>query len=254
MQPPAWTARLAHWLGQTLLPRSCPGCGQPWLERAALCCARCATRLAGLVGRPYCPSCAAEASPLLLRDGRCPRCSSLSQPHKALARVGPYRDILGQLINRYKYHRAQNLDRLLAELLYASLQAADWFDRIDLIVPVPTHWSRRLARGYDHTALLARQLAERASRRFVPALRAARPLRHQVGLNFQQRQQNVRGAFAAKSWIRHCRSGICLLDDVTTTGATLREAGRTLRLAGAEQLYAAVLAKAELSPSSPLQP
>jgi ComF family protein len=145
---------------------------------------------------------------------------------------------------RFKYHRQEKLDRTLAKLLLAAVEGTAWFGRVELIVPVPSHWTRRLQRGYDHVGLLARELAALSGKRFGPALEAARRIRPQVGLSLEQRRQNVRGAFRAGGWTRRCRGSVCLVDDVTTSGATLHEAGATLVRAGWEPVYSAVLAKA----------
>jgi ComF family protein len=161
-------------------------------------------------------------------------------------RVGVHAGPLRRAIVRFKYHRQEKLDRTLAKLLLAAVEGAGWFGGVELIVPVPSHWTRRLQRGYDHVGLLARELAALSGKRFGQALEAARRIRPQVGLSVAERRENVRGAFRAGGWVGRCRGAVCLVDDVTTTGATLHEAGATLARAGLAPVYGAVLAKAGL--------
>ncbi|HUW84984.1 MAG TPA: hypothetical protein VMZ31_19560 [Phycisphaerae bacterium] len=151
----------------------------------------------------------------------------------------------------FKYRRNKKLDRILAELLWAALQGRNCFEQVDLIVPVPSHWSRRVVRGYDHVDLLAGQLAALSGKPLGRALKAAKRVRPQVGLGREARFDNVRGAFRAAGWVRAWEGSVCLVDDVTTTGATLHEAAATLARAGVDRIAAAVVAKATIPGDRP---
>jgi len=76
--------------------------------------------LAELAGRPYCPACGADASPLVIREARCPSCRGRSLPYRGLVRVGVHAGPLRRAIVRFKYHRQEKLDRTLAKLLLAA--------------------------------------------------------------------------------------------------------------------------------------
>jgi ComF family protein len=119
-------------------------------------------------------------------------------------------------------------------------------ERFDVVVPVPLHWLRRLERGYNQAAMLARPLAKQLRVPFsTRRLRRIRYTSHQTGQSATSRQENLRGAFA--SWPAHRIRGlrILLVDDVMTTGSTCSEAARALKKAGAARVVAAVLARAE---------
>jgi predicted amidophosphoribosyltransferase len=109
-----------------------------------------------------------------------------------------------------------------------------------VLVPVPSTAAARRARGGDHVARLARAARRRGAARGVCALRLTRSLQDSAGLNIAGRAANLAGAFVAvapTSW----RSAI-VVDDITTTGATLAEASRALRAAGWSVDGAAVVA------------
>jgi ComF family protein len=104
----------------------------------------------------------------------------------------------------------------------------------DLVVPVPLHPNRLRSRGFNPAAILARALARRVAVDVDPvALRRVRDTPSQTGLDARARRRNVRHAFRVRrGW--HAPPRIWIVDDVVTTGSTLREAARALRLAGAE--------------------
>ena len=240
-----------HWVSETLWPRRCPACGASAALPGADWCQSCSAELAALAGRTYCPACGGDASELLTGDGRCPNCRKLRLRHAELVRVGAYAGPLRAAVVSFKYRRKKSLDRILANLLWAALQGRGWFEAIDLIVPVPSHWSRRLARGYDHVDMLARQVAELSGKPVGRALKAAKRVRPQVGLSRDARFANVRGAFRVAGWVRAWEGSVCLVDDVTTTGATVHEAAATLVRAGLDRVFVAVVAKATIPGDRP---
>ena len=115
---------------------------------------------------------------------------------------------------------------------------------IDAIVPIPLHHRRLRERGYNQAALLARvlglELGVPVDEGILARIRHTRP---QVGLNVAQRQANLLGAFQP---IGNGASHRCLLlvDDVCTSGSTLRHAAAALRQGGASQVWAYTLARA----------
>lgn len=111
------------------------------------------------------------------------------------------------------------------------------------VVPVPMHPRRVLERGENHAALLAGELCQRMGWRFTPEVLVRRRFTApQVRRNARQRQRNVSGAFAvAPAAVLHGRS-VLVVDDVVTSGNTLRECAATLKRAGAESVTALALA------------
>ncbi|SFB23608.1 comF family protein [Rhizobium sp. NFR07] len=123
----------------------------------------------------------------------------------------------------------------------------DCLDRCDAIVPVPLHRTRFVLRKYNQAAELARHLAKRADKPYLPAaLVRTKRTRRQVGLTARAREENVRAAFAVPPGREPEIFGkrVVLVDDVYTTGATVSAATRALKKAGAAEVSVLTFAMA----------
>jgi ComF family protein len=141
--------------------------------------------------------------------------------------MGAYDGALRAIVHAFKYEGRRSLARPLAALMRARcgemLEGADW------VVAVPLHASRRRQRGFNQAADLARHLGVPARR----ALRRKRPTATQTALPAARRRDNVRGAFALVERQAGLHgSTVVLIDDVSTTGATLDACARVLKEAG----------------------
>ena len=111
----------------------------------------------------------------------------------------------------------------------------------DVVVPIPLSAARQRRRGFNQSELVAERLAEAVGRPLrLDLLERARETEAQATLDAEQRQQNVRGAFSARE-VGGLR--VLLVDDVTTTGATLHEAAGALRAAGATHVFGLAIAR-----------
>lgn len=146
----------------------------------------------------------------------------------------PYRLIPQAL----KYRGAVAAGRYFARRLGRRLAGSDLYRDVDLVVPVPLHWTRHRQRGYNQAAVIAREVAAEMG---VPMdarlLRRRRRTRTQTRMTVEQKTANVGGAFAVRpphlarvqaAGVRH----VLLVDDVFTTGATLEACHAALRAAG----------------------
>ena len=155
---------------------------------------------------------------------------------------GHYRGSLERLLHAFKFERHDFLDDSLAGLLEDILRARGDLE-FDSVVPVPMHRKKLRKRGYNQAELLARALARRLGARCQPALLVKKLEREaQSTLARAQRAANVRGAFGASPAVDG--RSVLLVDDVCTTGETLRACAGTLRRAGAARVCAIVVAKA----------
>jgi ComF family protein len=118
-------------------------------------------------------------------------------------------------------------------------------------VPVPLHPSRLAERGYNQSSLLARRVARHLGAPFAPlALARARDTPKQATLDREARLANVAGAFRVREPTRVYGRAVLLVDDVSTTGATLAACAQALQAAGASAVATAVLARAGLFPAA----
>jgi len=210
-------------------------------------CARCLDALAPRSGG-FCPVCGALHADETQAPHRCAACRADPPPWDRLAFWGRYADPLTGLIHAYKYASALHRSGLLEALAhgaYLRLEGlAPELPRPDLVVPVPLHPRRLRARGFNQSLELARGLARLAG---LPlAAQALLRTRHtvpQARLERAQRLTNLRGAFRADSALTAGRR-VLLVDDVSATGATLRECATALRRAGASGVDVVVLARA----------
>ncbi len=144
-------------------------------------------------------------------------------------------------IHALKYKGQRAYAEPLGERLAAELTRSGW--QPTLLTAIPLHEARLQTRGYNQAALLARALARQAGLPFEPtAIRRLRDTRPQVGLGARDRQTNVSGAFGAEIPIVKDQR-VIIVDDVCTTGATLRACATALLEAGAAQVWGLTVAR-----------
>jgi ComF family protein len=154
-----------------------------------------------------------------------------------------FKDPLQAALHTLKYKRNFGLGQDIARQAAELFDTMDW--KIDILVPIPLSAKRAAERGYNQVALIAKPLAALRGFRYRPdALRRTRDTRSQVGLTAAQRKENVHLVFEAASSTDIAGKTILLMDDVITTGATIGDAARALRAAGAQQIYAFSIARA----------
>jgi ComF family protein len=161
--------------------------------------------------------------------------------------TGVHKGILREAIQAFKYENSRPLAAILSERLILTLEQLAW--HVDLIAPIPLHISRLRERGYNQSALLAEILADETRIPFEPnALLRLRNTPHQVGLSGEERLQNVSGAFKGNTTLLDGKA-VLLIDDVTTTGATLQACAFAALEAGAASVSSLTVSSAE--PSTP---
>lgn len=175
----------------------------------------------------------------LMDDSKvCPACRRHT-PLKQVWIATNYEGTAQMLVKRYKFDRARSAVEILAESMDNSLPL---LPRDTLVVPVPTATTRIRLRGYDHAALLARSISKRRGlhwERLVTRLSQSR----QVGATRKQRQEQLKNAFLVTKPELIKDQNILIIDDVTTTGATLEAMAKVLKQAGAKTINALVFAQ-----------
>jgi ComF family protein len=232
---------------QLLLPAHCAACSSaaPPDRRVPLC-EPCSQALADLIATPACPRCGRTTGPYAFDESGCARCRPHRLRFEAAVRVGPYNDPLRRLIFQCKYQHREEVGHVLARLLAERLALAPWHDLIDVIVPVPLHWSRTLRRGFNQAELVSRDLARTGGSRAARRLRRVRSTPPQAKLNAQERARNVRGAFDLRRDATDLAGKrVLLVDDVMTSGSTVAECALMLRKAKVAAVFVAVVATAD---------
>lgn len=241
-QPLALGESLPQRLLDLLFPPRCVHCG----ATGALLCAACAGRMQA----PSAPRCARCDRPLLGAPGpRCPAClallrASAPRPLERVVVATAYAGPASSAIRALKFRGRRRLAGPLAGLLVGAMRRADL--PVDLVLPMPLHRDRTRERGYNQAMLLARPLARTLG---VPlredALLRVRATLPQTRLDRQQRRENVAGAFALAAGVAASLAGkrIALVDDVTTTGATLEAAAEALSAAHPAAIYGLAVAR-----------
>ena len=159
--------------------------------------------------------------------------------------IGAHDAELRSIVHALKYDGRRSLARPLGALMR---ERCRWvLEDADVAVPVPLHFSRRRQRGFNQALDLARAID-------LPVVRAIRRVRataSQTDLTADERHRNIRGAFAASRcpWRTSAVKGriVILVDDVSTTGATLEECARVVRAMGASEVRAVTAARAAMS-------
>jgi ComF family protein len=171
---------------------------------------------------------------------------------KAVA-FGGYHGELRSLVHLLKYEGMRPVARRLGVLLANSLEAFVESGSPMLVIPVPMHRAKERLRGFNHAELLARAAITEMRRRHpqwglhleMGLLKRVRVTVSQAGLTTHQRRQNLRGAFFAPHPERLAGRDVLLIDDIYTTGATVRACSRVLRNAGARSVRVATVARAQ---------
>lgn len=194
-------------------------------------------RDAGWVPEPAdaaCPRCARSVGAFGADANGCAGCRSQRPPWDRIVRLGTYESVLGQVVREIKFARFRSLGvqtgRLLGEKLRGALLDAHIDPRLVAIVPVPMSRRRYLERGIDHTLVISRGIRDATKGPIVRLLsRSHGP--SQLAVPASERRENVSGVFRVRSTRRPANPApaYVVVDDVRTTGASLRAATRTLR-------------------------
>jgi len=209
----------------------------------------------GKYGEIVCFNCAKEIS--LVKTAICPRCGKISQNGRYCSVCKSRKDIalrgiivgahydsgpLKEMIHRFKYLGYTALTEQLAEIICNQLSGLPGVKNF-VVVPVPLYLSRKNRRGFNQSELLARNISSRFNLPGGDALVRVRDTKSQISLPRDKRLKNLEGAFSCQDQDLVKNRKILLIDDVTTTGATLNECARALKDSGAKEVWGAVVAR-----------
>ena len=228
-----------------VFPDECRLCERPLRDASRIpVCPACLALPQPLQSNFFCRACRTpfvDSYPLDEHD-LCTICREGQVNFDAAYSFGSYDGPLRQLIHLFKYAKIESLGRPLSSLL---IRAMPVDQPVDLVIAMPMHWRKRWERGFNQADLLARPLARRYGLPLSTCLRRKRYTQAQASLSEEQRRENLKDSFVVRKpeGIRGKR--VLLIDDVFTTGATLRAAALTLKQAGAAHVSALTLARVD---------
>ena len=223
-------------------------------------CRLCEEPLTNVSRIPVCPACLALPQPLqaeffcracrtpfaddypLDEHDLCTVCREGLANFDAAYSFGSYEGPLQQLIHLFKYAKVESLADPLSRFM---LQAIPLDSKIDVVIAMPMHWRKQWERGFNQAELLAEPVARRYGLKLSKTLRRTRYTKSQAGLSETDRRANLRGSFQVRHPEQIAGKRVLVIDDVFTTGSTLRAAAEVLKAAGAAHVSALTLARVD---------
>lgn len=241
----ARAASLAKLIELIVYPSFCRLCAEPLDEPGEkVVCRACLARLVPR-GGPSCPVCG-RFHESVGEDHLCSRCLERAPVFSVHRSCGIYGGALKDIILLFKYRKYAPLSRPLAEYARTCLGSDQrLWEGANFLVAVPLHPARKRERGFNQSRLIARDLARlRGLTVLEGCLVKTGNVPPQAGLHAADREKNVKNAYAVRNGRKVRGKTLILVDDVTTTGATIRECARVLVEAGAKEVRALTLAQA----------
>lgn len=174
----------------------------------------------------------------------CSLCQDYNLRFTQAVAIGNYGGLLQELVLQMKNQRDEQVAMQLGNILAYQVRESPFASELDLVVPVPTHWRRRVSRGFQAAELVAQSVAKIChlpiSDQIVQCLRKTNK---QGTLSTTGRFKNVQGAFGLRRKTSVTGLTVLVVDDVMTSGATSSELARILRQAGASRVYVGVIAR-----------
>ncbi|MBV2141889.1 ComF family protein [Falsochrobactrum sp. TDYN1] len=215
-----------------LFPAACIGCRMQVSEPGTLC-PQCWSQLR-FIEKPYCPVLGIPFNHDFGENFMSAEAIADPPPFRRLRSAVLHRGAAQRMAVSLKFHDRTDLAPWMARWMQRA--GRELIDDCDVVVPVPLHRWRMWQRRFNQSAELARALTRLNAKPFAPeALKRVRRTQQQIGLGLKERRRNVDGAFRvpkeSEILVRGCR--VLLVDDVYTTGATVKAATRALLRTGA---------------------
>lgn len=220
---------------QRLLPQFCILCNIKCIDNLALCTA-CRNELPWL--KNGCPQCGNSLFFNTAEHIKCGNCIQQAHPFENTIALFHYQEPIIQLINQLKFNKKLIYAHLFGKLFTNHLK--NYYNNKkfpDFIIPVPLHSYRLRERGYNQAIEIARPIAKSLK---IPLLihncQKIKSTPAQSSLTAEERKKNIKNAFAIKSALTPPFLHVAIIDDVVTTGSTVTELSKILRLAGAKKI------------------
>ncbi len=251
-------SRISSYLDM-LLPRICSVCDAILDDREDVICQSCRAAFIA-IPEPICAACGSWLGTKTKR-GKCPKCPGMDLYFSATHVPFYYRGAMADAIRNFKYRNRVEMAQPLARAAFMVLLKRERVagmspeeedmdptrlgESIDVIAPVPLHFTRFLKRGYNQSELLGAEFANLTGLEFdTTLLSRIRRTPRQALLPPEKRYANVRGAFQVTRPEAVQGRTVAVFDDIMTTGHTINECARALVDAGAKNVVALTVARA----------
>lgn len=231
-----------------VFPRDCIYCESSRKGGGDFLCGLCQREICFLES-PYCHCCGIPADisyDFPTENFECALCRKNTFSFDRARSLGPYDAALKKLIHHFKFNKQPGVMKDIAPFMadYFAGQEDSWEEFY--VVPVPLFYRRMKARTFDQSFLIAREVARTLGLPLANGLlRRVRDTESQAQMKTKaERAKNIKGAFTVDRPDRTLGMDILLIDDVMTTGATVSEAAKMLKQAGAGQIHVFTLARA----------
>lgn len=155
-----------------------------------------------------------------------------------------YEGIIKERLIKFKFREKAYIYKAFVNFLIKNEKACGFLKSYDIIIPVPIHYNRKVTRGYNQSALIARDLAKKLGIEYEEKVLYKKVNnKPQSTKNKEDRTENVIGVYYTKNEEQIYNKKIILLDDIYTTGSTVNECCRILKLAGAKYVDVITIAK-----------
>ncbi|MEK7286398.1 MAG: ComF family protein [Nitrospirota bacterium] len=230
-------------LWDIIYPASCIHCDLPMPSAEGIFCAHCKANViplsqlaCSICDLPFVSEAATSHSP----SHYCGDCHKDQPPFSKAITPFFYEGPLATAICKFKYEKKSHLAKPLGTMLADHLPPMD----VDFVTAIPLHPNRLRNREFNQSLLLAREVSRlRKIPLLIDEMVRVKETVPQVGLHHKEREENIKGAFHVirEAAVRNFR--ILLIDDVYTTGATLKEGAKRLMRAGAKEVIVATIAR-----------
>lgn len=216
--------KMLKYLLWLIFPKRCACCDEV-IERDKNICESCRTKLEK--NKKICTTCGSDKR----------YCCCRFNTYHFKACIGPLmkNDDSMKIIHHFKGEDNCDVAGFLVEEMMPTINEYYSSVKFDGICAVPSYWSKKFYKGYNHSEILARKIADNLNVDYMDNLYKKRKTKVQHKLKANERYDNVKNAFACRPFY-NCKN-ILLVDDIKTTGATLDECSRQIMFAGAENVY-----------------
>lgn len=200
-----------------------------------LLCGHCSEQLKDLPG-PRCFSCGFTNDTVL---DVCQQCLSEDRLWDRGFTASRFKGIVRKMIHMFKYSGETPVAEVLASMMSKELIGID----VDCVTAVPSHWFKKMYRGYNQAEILAETVSRRIDSPYIELLKRVRWTKPQAGLGKSARSNNIKQVFSVQKKEFIEGRTILLVDDVLTTGSTLNACTKELKAAGAAKVFVVTAAR-----------